>query len=304
METTKLHIKKSINLLKLVSLLSSKTYKTSSELAEELGVSQRTVKRYLADLQTIPGLVSITSSKEGYKVMEMPSPKTEGIRPEVLMMKGFIKGEGSEDLSQLPEIESRIRDSLLIDKKSVITKKEIDILNACIQRRVIEITHQKAQTGEMTRRIVQPLALYLQDGKWYLIGYCEMKKELRKFRTVNIKDVRITEKKFDPFFMPESVKIKEFLSHSLIMPVPSKKPKKVEIKVNKWFGEYLQKTPLTPSQKLLKLDDGYKLVLKLTDYEALVPWILQFYNECEILSPPSLKKLTINWAKEVIKKMR
>jgi predicted DNA-binding transcriptional regulator YafY len=62
----------------------------------------------------------------------------------------------------------------------------IDLLRRCIaERRSVNLVY-RALSGQETDRCVNPYALTLQFGLWYMIGHCTLRQSLRTFRVDRI----------------------------------------------------------------------------------------------------------------------
>lgn len=64
-----------------------------------------------------------------------------------------------------------------------------DLAFAVEQRHLVRFTHRNASTHLVRERLVEPYALALANGVWYLEGFCREADELRTFRVDGIADV-------------------------------------------------------------------------------------------------------------------
>lgn len=300
---------KSVRLLKLMKILNTKSWRSSEYIAEILGVSRRTVKRYIRELEEMG--VPITSSRDGYKVIE--SELSERARRllkervsliELLAVAKFLKGKDEDEslsMADFVELKRRVDESLIIENKSLMDERDLTILKASIDRNRIEIEHRKAESGEITRRKVDPLALYLRDGKWYLIAFCHLRQELRMFRNSNIKSVKVLPEKFDPYMY--MVDVEKFVSEFRVLPT-RKKPESVVLETERWVADYLKETPILPSMKVKVEGSKTYVILKIRDPESLIPWIFGMGKSVKIISPQWLKKRAVEMAQRFIDSLR
>lgn len=70
--------------------------------------------------------------------------------------------------------------------------------SAIRNRKTIRLDYYSASKDEISEREIQPCLSVNHFGKWYLIGYCEQKKNYRSFRFDRIKTLLIEEKEFVP----------------------------------------------------------------------------------------------------------
>jgi predicted DNA-binding transcriptional regulator YafY len=60
------------------------------------------------------------------------------------------------------------------------------ILKAIGGSSVIEINYTSLEKNESTKRKVEPVGVYYLGSHWYLIAFCQMRKDYRNFRTDKI----------------------------------------------------------------------------------------------------------------------
>ncbi|MEO7804183.1 MAG: WYL domain-containing protein [Actinomycetota bacterium] len=86
--------------------------------------------------------------------------------------------------------------------------KEVGAISEAIQQgRRLHIRHQSQAREEMTERDVDPWALFLQSGRWYLVGWCHKVTDERIFRLDRIKDVLILDTKAD---IPQDIDLSKY----------------------------------------------------------------------------------------------
>jgi predicted DNA-binding transcriptional regulator YafY len=73
--------------------------------------------------------------------------------------------------------------------------------SAAQQRRQVQLCYQ-AESGERTERRFDPYGLAYRQGKWYAVGRCHLREDLRAFRLDRVADVELTDVVFvrpEPF---------------------------------------------------------------------------------------------------------
>jgi predicted DNA-binding transcriptional regulator YafY len=70
--------------------------------------------------------------------------------------------------------------------------------DAVAQRRVVRLVHRSEGTGETTEREVEPWALTVADGAWYLQGWCRRAEAPRDFRLDRVRRVEVTDRTAPP----------------------------------------------------------------------------------------------------------
>lgn len=183
---------------------------TVRELAEQFGVSKRTILRDLQQLSEmgVP-LYSEVGPHGGYQVInERILPPIAFSEDEAISI--FFAIHALRHYLSLPfnsEYESikkkfylnlsgDIRDKIdnmmdRIDLISVYQQEKIpflkQLLDAAIEQKVILIEYETNE--RVTSRSIQPIGIYAMEGRWYCPSYCFFRKDYRVFRCDRIKSV-------------------------------------------------------------------------------------------------------------------
>ncbi|PEA53697.1 transcriptional regulator [Bacillus pseudomycoides] len=183
---------------------------TVGGLAQEFGVSKRTILRDLQELSEmgVP-LYSEVGPHGGYQVLnERILPPITFSEEEAVSI--FFALHTLRHYISLPfdiEYESikkkfylnlsgDIRDTIdnmkdRVDFVSIHQQEEIpflrQLLDASIQQDVIIINYET--NGKTSNRSIQPIGIYANEGKWYCPSYCFSKKDYRVFRCDRIQSV-------------------------------------------------------------------------------------------------------------------
>ncbi len=199
-------------LFRLADLLQSHKRLTTAELAQRLGVSERTVRRDVARLQGLELSVEVTPGRGG-GVSLTPGALLPALRftdDEALalgfglMLAGRAEGVslGSATESAFARLGSVLGERLkgrlaalgevlseppfggmggaTIDT-TVESSLVLDLAEAASARWLLELSY-RASKGEITTRRVEPYGLVHLNGYWYLTGYCHLRQDVRVFR--------------------------------------------------------------------------------------------------------------------------
>ena len=224
-------------LLSMIFLFQSRRQWTVSELSDELAVSDRTVHRYIGMLEEmgIP-LYSERGPYGGFSLLRTYKLPPLIFTPEeatVLYMgarlvqdiwgKPFqdaVTGVTAKLDNVLPddirEEVSRAQRSLVVMTGTSRDYAPYHELMACLrdcmaEGRVVTLRyHSFARV--VTDRTVDPYALSLRWGNWYLIGYCHLRDELRTFRIDRIKDCTVLGQTFT---LPKDFDAKAYLEETM-----------------------------------------------------------------------------------------
>jgi predicted DNA-binding transcriptional regulator YafY len=206
--------------LTVLELLQSRPGMTGHELADRLETDVRTVRRYIAKLQDVgipvesqPGRYGGYKLRPGFKLPPLIFSEAEAVAI-VLGLLGSswleleqppeaIEGALSKITRVLPDaVRERIlaRSSVMyLSPRSADGKPNASLLlllgDAIQSRSCIDLQYRSEQE-QITRRIVEPYGLVGHRGKWYLVGYCRLRKDFRTFRLDRIRETVPVEERF------------------------------------------------------------------------------------------------------------
>lgn len=206
---------KAKRLNEMIMMVNRKKRFTVGELAKEFGVSTRTILR---DLQELSGmgvpLYSEVGPHGGYQVLR------ERILPPIAFSEDEAKAiffaiHSLKHYTTLPfdaeyeSIKKKFYLNLAGDTRDAIDKIKDrvgfvseyqeeetpylrELLYAAIEQQVIIIIYEA--NGKVSKRSIQPIGIYANEGKWYCPSYCFSTKDYRVFRCDRIKSIEIDEK--------------------------------------------------------------------------------------------------------------
>ena len=210
-------------LVTLITLLQRRPNQKASELAAELGVSVRSLHRYLEGLDEmgIPvyaerGPYGGFSLVRGYKLPPLIFTPEEavvislgaGLVEEMwgkLYREAALRALAKLD-ALLPETQ---RQEAAWARRSLVStglqRVNLDALaprlqqlrRACRECRQVEMTYRGANQKSPTKRVLDPYALVNRAGWWYVVGYCHRRNAMRTFRLDRIQELTLLEKKFE-----------------------------------------------------------------------------------------------------------
>ena len=76
----------------------------------------------------------------------------------------------------------------------------MNIQSAITTFQLLEITYNSLQ-NTLTKRSVEPFAIYSTNGNWLLIAFCRLRKEFRAFRIDLIQNLQFKNINFEPHNM-------------------------------------------------------------------------------------------------------
>ncbi len=204
-------------LFRLVQLLRARRFATGEQIADELGVSKRTVYRDVADLQgsgvPIRGEAGVGYRLErGYELAPLifTSDELAGL----VLGARIVAAWGDPDLaaavaSAMTKVEAVLPEGLRrlvletplfapgVPRASAMAGEVALLRRAISERRLVHFRYGR-EDGTESERDARPLGLYFWGRKWTLAAWCELRADYRSFRPDRMRDLQLLETCFDP----------------------------------------------------------------------------------------------------------
>lgn len=204
-------------LFQIVQYLRGGRLVTAASLAERLEVSERTIYRDIADLQST-GVPIDGEAGVGYIMREgFDLPPLMFSRDEIVALvtgarmarawggaavaraaeEALIKIEAvlpDGERSRIQQTEIHAPDFMMPDEDRL----RFDLLERAADRRqVLEVAYRDAE-GAVTARRIRPLGLWFWGKVWTLAAWCELRSDFRTFRLDRMDQIRETGEAFRP----------------------------------------------------------------------------------------------------------
>jgi proteasome accessory factor B len=286
---------------------------TIGELADEFGVTKRTLYRDLKALQD-SGYPLLTEVIEGTTYWKLEpsfkrvppvtftlnelmalyfsrklfiSPGKSPFRAE--LESAFKKIESSlpaKHLARLEKIEEMFSPLVKTSKKIDLNRGVFETIQwALLNQNILKLEYKPRKGNRAFPFEVHPYSLLFYRGEFYLLCFVPGK-GIRHFALEGIKKA---ERMKERFAIPEGFSISEFLN----VPFGLFHGKSITMKVvfDKELSDYIQRRTWHPSQKIKELKDG-RIILTMTasGKEEIKAWILSFGARAEVVSPKSLRQ--------------
>lgn len=258
-------------LLQTMQLIQNTPGINSTEIADKLKTSTRTVQRYIKELREAGVPIEASAvQKVNTGMKHAKLNPTESTHVSVM-----IPPRGNYDKYQ----------SL------------IDSLNKVIQscQRVV-IKYDSFSSQQISERKIDPLHIMFRDGFWYLVAYCHSRKMLRMFRVDRIKRLQI----LDELFEAVDFDIEEYIKNSWSIAKGEKT--KVAVRFSPPISRLIEEAKWHESQEIEKLDSGNLILhLKVEETWEIKKWILGFGKYAEVLKPLSLREEVREELREMVR---
>ncbi|MCA9052305.1 MAG: WYL domain-containing transcriptional regulator [Planctomycetaceae bacterium] len=318
-------------LLKMLSLLANGHATCGADLAELLGVSRRTVLRYVKSLQQAGIDVCYDEVRERYRIVDAPRlrlRKADAVDTGLALavaracchhpsgIPGLRRAAyaAHELILQLTgvnkDVANTIAESLIIrlsgDHVSARGAEHIHpLLTARVNQRRIRVTlvreAQRAQSG-MSRTLLAPYQLIFSHGQWVVYGRSSLHRRRTTIRLCDIESVELTEDRFE---VPPQVDI-----HRTVLNGDELRARAGTIGLDQRVVLVFQSRSVSRAMKRdwsknptwKPLNGGaMELHLEVGDLESLVPDILGFGTDVLVLKPVSLRELVLMSVRSVVK---
>ncbi|MDQ8734611.1 YafY family protein [Paenibacillus sp. LHD-38] len=196
-------MQKSQRLFQLMMMVNARKAFTVQELADELGVSSRTITRDLLELSELGVPVySVQGRGGGYRLLQErmlpPISFTEGEAVAIFFACQSLEyfgslpfGDGASSalhkfFHYLPaDVKCRIerlknRIAIYSPYRQMSPDILQTLLHAIMDRSIVTIRYRSSKGVQ--ERNIQPVGLYASSGYWYCPAYCFLRKEMRQFR--------------------------------------------------------------------------------------------------------------------------
>ena len=206
--------------LAVLEMLQARQRVRGADIAERLEVDPRTVRRYITMLQDLGIPVESERGRHGayvlrpgFKLPPLMLTEDEALAVvlglETVRRMGLgaaapaVEGAAAKIDRVLPDtIRERIhavQSALTMDIPPALATARGDLVlamaTAVHERRRVLLCH-RAVTGAETERRLDPYGIVFRDGKWYAIGHCHLRNDLRVFRFDRITSVVVGDDHF------------------------------------------------------------------------------------------------------------
>lgn len=292
---------------------------TARELAQRFGVSVRTVFRDLRALDEIR--IPIVHEAGGYRILETFRLRPMQFTPdEVLTLmaaldfarrRRVLGGEAAASAMEklaavLPgpqqELAAGVESLLVVDPVPAHSEFPPEVEQALRQalqtQRKLWIRYAALRDEVPTERVVHPYGLTYRGTSLYLIGYCELRQDLRTFRANRIQAARVLD---ETFKRPADFDLEEYLAG--VWGIEDGPLMNVRIRFFPPVGRLILETQWHPTQQTYQEPDGSViLTLQTRGKNELARWVAAFGGAAEVLAPPELRAAVLALGRGIVER--
>lgn len=316
-------------LLGIIMLIDSHEIMKAGSLAKILETSERTIYRDI-DILCEAGIpiLSTPGPNGGYSFMEnykINSGALESCDVVSLLLSsmGVTPEKNTEMSQQLKNALIKLENSVSKEhKKEIINAKErffidsepwwgkkiqvhnqshnIDIIKkSVLNLKKLNIQYKKFD-GETSERIICPYGVVVKNSHWYLIAFCEIKKEICIFKCNRIENIEVLN---GSFLMPHNFCLERFWEKSKHQFVKQSTPKGSYNSYSVKIEFYNSKPKLLEGFHIYSstnINDKCIYDIDMLSFETACNVILPLSDQIKVLEPKELKEYIISKAKKII----
>ena len=166
-----------------------------------------------------------------------------------------------------------------------------DLAKAIRNEEVVEFGYKKLDAKAYEKRIVEPWHLACVLGQWYLLGHDRARKARRIFVLARMRNVSRTTHEFSNA-KPAGEDIQRLFRNSFqIWQSENADLEQIVLRFSGRAAQLVRERNWHSSQQIQELADGnLELSLALNSLEEIVPWVLSWGRDCEVVKPVRLQR--------------
>lgn len=184
--------------------------------------------------------------------------------------------------------------------RSYIEKNDLlrQLRTALLLQLTVELIYKKPDANKASIYRVDPYALILHEHGLYVRGYSHRSGEERLFAVDRMKQVTLTEDRFE---IPASYSSTDRYAQQFGL--IEELPQEVTIVFSKEVTHFMQERQWHPSQRIKKLKNGsVEVSFHAGGLDEIAYWVLSWGKEAKVLSPPKLVKIVTNQLSRSLKR--
>ena len=309
--------------LTVLELLQSRSRLSGAELADRLEVDRRTVRRYVSALQDLGVPVESEAGRyggyrlrPGYKLPPMMFNEEEAL----VLILGLLASRRAGVLAEAPAVEGALAkiDRVLPDRlrgrvqalQGAVAFTPVRVLSTASNPNLLLNVSAAAQENrrvwlryrageDVTEREIDPYGVAHHRGRWYIVGWCHLRQDVRMFRLDRILQL---EERDETFLKPLDFNCVDFVLQSLATITWG------------WPIEVLLELPIAdarrriaPDMGTLEVDEargGVLLRTQADELDFMARYLVQIECPFRVLHPPELRDAVRKLARNLVRYAR
>src|SRR6201997_698264 len=166
-----------------------------------------------------------------------------------------------------------------------------ELAKAIQNKEVVEYGYKKLDAEAFEKRTIEPWHLACVSGQWYLLGYDRNRKARRIFVLARMQKIAPTGHKLSNPRPGEGEIQRLFRNSFQIWQTENAELQQIVLRFSGQAAQLVRERNWHASQQIQELAGGnLELSLTLNSLEEIIPWILSWGKDCEVVSPARLQR--------------
>jgi predicted DNA-binding transcriptional regulator YafY len=307
----------SARLLRLLAVLSTGRSWTCAGLAEQLGITARTVRRDIARLRELDYVIESTMGPwggyrlgRGTRVPPLIFDDEETLAVAIGLRTAALSGVAGSDQAalsallklrlvlpariaeRLGELDAAVTHTARPDERPISPALLLDLATGCRRGERVELTYHDRH-GRTSTREVDPYRLVYTGRRWYLVAHDVARQDWRTFRADRIVDATSTGQ---PAILPDQPDSADLVGRGLAV---GPYPVRVTIRLEASADEARRLIPPTVG---VHRPDGDATIVDIggPDADGLARYLLSLGRPLRVLHPDEVREAVLARARQLI----
>jgi predicted DNA-binding transcriptional regulator YafY len=292
------------NCLRMLFFIKNRHCSKISEIANELGVNERSVRRYKEDLEQAGFYIGSQKGKYGGYFIKDDIDLFNGVLSEgefyaLTLVEEYLKKTNHVAKDDFRAFFEKIKakrknclwdeshhmaKELTLPKNQDVTKKYLLMIReAIIGNKKLQILYQSLKSEKLTR-IIHPYMTYQHQGDLYVIGFCETRNDFRDFKLTRIQTMQILKESFNR----KKINLGTIMENTI--GIIRGEAIHVILEIQHPMSQIIMEKQWVQNQKITPLENGEILFeAKMEGLPEIKSWILSMGGKVRVLGNEKLK---------------
>lgn len=161
---------------------------------------------------------------------------------------------------------------------------EVKLHDSIQNKRKAKIIYRSFGSDEDTIRVIHPYELSINDGALCIVGFCELRNEIRDFRVSRIKAITLLD---DTFQIPQDYHSDR--SRKKFIHLSGNVVEQIIISFDHKTAKYIMEYEAELADEIIQTEEGITFIRNTAVTDELIRWILQFGHGARVLNPSHLR---------------
>lgn len=228
---------------------------------------------------------SLLLSQKLIDMVNMPG-YNQYVNTAFLKIRSFINDDME---TELKELENKIAFDIMYKAPKIEKVEVFDLVKKSLEKNLkLSMKYFNPHALEKTERIICPYGMKFEDGAWYIIGHCDLRREMRWFRVDRIEEAALTDENFT---IPEDFTINDYCNEGIYLKAQDKKNvQTVKLKMTKELYYIVKDYYKFKFGQVAEGEDYYIIKILTDDPSQYITPGFKFYDGMEILEPLWLRE--------------